>query len=114
TGILFITHDFGVVAEIADRIAVLRLGGLVESGPAEQILNQPRHPYTRALIAAVPALTPPPERPLTAAPVVLKATGLRKTFAARGGLLSGRRTAVAAVAGVGFELHQGETLGVVG
>ena len=114
TGILFITHDFGVVAEIADRIAVLRLGELVETGPADQVLNHPRHPYTRALIAAVPALTPPPERPMSDAPVVLAARGLRKTFAARGGWLSGRRKAVAAVDDVSFELRQGETLGVVG
>ncbi|SEH88531.1 ABC transporter ATP-binding protein [Paracoccus alkenifer] len=114
TGILFITHDFGVVAEIADRIAVLRLGELVESGPAEQILNHPSHPYTRALIAAVPALTPPAHKDLSAAPVVLRAQGLAKTFAARGGLLSGRRQAVTAVRDLSFELRQGETLGVVG
>ena len=114
TGILFITHDFGVVAEIADRIAVLRLGELVETGPADQILNHPRHPYTQALIAAVPALTPPPQRAKSDAPVVLSARGLQKTFAARGGLLSGRRKAVVAVADLGFDLRRGETLGVVG
>ncbi|MDO5603645.1 MAG: ABC transporter ATP-binding protein [Paracoccus sp. (in: a-proteobacteria)] len=115
TGILFITHDFGVVAEIADRIAVLRLGELVESGPAEQILNAPRHPYTRALIAAVPALTPPPPAHIPAdAPVMLEARGLSKTFAARGGFLSGRRQAVTAVRDLSFSLRRGETLGVVG
>src|SRR5690606_17027730 len=63
TGILFITHDFGVVAEIADRVAVLRLGELVEEGPAEEVLNRPQHPYTQALIASVPALVPPPHKP---------------------------------------------------
>ncbi|WP_312526339.1 ABC transporter ATP-binding protein [Paracoccus sp. (in: a-proteobacteria)] len=114
TGILFITHDFGVVAEIADRIAVLRLGELVEQGPAEQILNNPQHPYTRALISAVPALTPPPEKAQSQAPVVLKAEHLVKTFAARGGLLSGKRKAVTAVKDLSFELRRGETLGVVG
>ncbi|WP_313348749.1 ABC transporter ATP-binding protein [Paracoccus sp. (in: a-proteobacteria)] len=114
TGILFITHDFGVVAEIADRIAVLRLGDLVESGPAEQILNRPQHPYTRALIAAVPALAPPPEKPLSDAPVVLQSRHLKKTYAARGGLLLGRRKAVTAVKDLSFELRRGETLGVVG
>ncbi|MBB5222903.1 peptide/nickel transport system ATP-binding protein [Amaricoccus macauensis] len=114
TGILFITHDFGVVAEIADRIVVLRLGELVESGPADQILNRPQHPYTRALIAAVPALTPPPHKPLSDAPVVLRASNLRKSFAARGGLLSGRRNAVVAVKDLSFALRRGETLGVVG
>ena len=114
TGILFITHDFGVVAEIADRIAVLRLGDLVETGPAEQILNRPQHPYTRALIAAVPALTPPPEKPLSDAPVVLQSRNLKKTFAARGGFLSGKRKAVTAVKDLSFDLRRGETLGVVG
>ncbi|WP_333904283.1 ABC transporter ATP-binding protein, partial [Achromobacter insolitus] len=58
TAVLFITHDFGVVAEIADRVAVMQRGELVESGAAEQVLEHPRHPYTRALIAAVPPLAP--------------------------------------------------------
>lgn len=114
TGILFITHDFGVVAEIADRIAVLRLGELVEQGPAAQILGNPQHPYTRKLIAAVPSLRPPPAKPLSTEPVVLEARGLRKTFAARGGLLGGRRAPVIAVRDLSFQLRRGETLGVVG
>ncbi|MBN8962756.1 MAG: ABC transporter ATP-binding protein [Rhizobiales bacterium] len=114
TGILFITHDFGVVAEIADRIAVLRLGELVEQGPAKQILLNPQHPYTRKLIAAVPALTPPPEKPMSNEPVVLEAKDLRKTFAARGGFLSGKRKPVMAVKDLSFQLRRGETLGVVG
>ena len=113
-GVLFITHDFGVVAEIADRVAVLCKGEMVEQGPAAQVLNRPEHPYTQALIAAVPALTPPPVKPVTQAPVVLRGDGLRKTFAARGGLLTGRRKAVVAVKDLTFRLHQGETLGVVG
>ncbi|NSZ66133.1 ABC transporter ATP-binding protein (plasmid) [Agrobacterium tumefaciens] len=114
TGILFITHDFGVVAEIADRIAVLSLGELVEQGPADQILNNPQHPYTSKLIAAVPALTPPPEKAMSKEPVVLEAKALRKTFAARGGFLSGKRNPVIAVKDLTFELRRGETLGVVG
>ncbi|MEO9781855.1 MAG: ABC transporter ATP-binding protein [Sedimentitalea sp.] len=113
-GVLFITHDFGVVAEIADRVAVLCKGELVETGTTDEVLNHPQHPYTRALIAAVPALTPPPVKPVTAAPVVLKGTGLKKTFSARGGLLSGKRKAVTAVKDLTFQLHEGETLGVVG
>ena len=114
TGILFITHDFGVVAEIADRIAVLRLGEMVEQGPASQILLNPQHPYTQKLIAAVPALTPPPEKPVSNEPVVLEAKSLRKTFAARGGFLAGKRNPVMAVKDLSFELRRGETLGVVG
>jgi peptide/nickel transport system ATP-binding protein len=113
-GVLFITHDFGVVAEIADHVIVLRQGEVVEQGPADQVLNDPRHPYTQALIASVPDLVPPPPKPVTSLPLVLKGTGLRKTFAARGGLLTGKRKAVVAVKDLSFELHQGETLGVVG
>ncbi len=56
--VLFITHDFGVVAEIADRIAVMQRGRLVEHGPAERVLDAPHEPYTRTLLAAVPDLTP--------------------------------------------------------
>ncbi|MGB3435931.1 ATP-binding cassette domain-containing protein, partial [Achromobacter sp.] len=63
TAVLFITHDFGVVAEIADRVAVMQRGVLVESGAAQQVLEHPRHPYTRALIAAVPPLAPAAARP---------------------------------------------------
>lgn len=113
-GVLFITHDFGVVAEIADTVAVLCRGELVESGPTDDVLNRPQHPYTKALIGAVPALTPPPLKAATDSPIVLKGTGLKKTFAARGGLLSGKRKAVTAVKDLSFELRQGETLGVVG
>ncbi|MEP2921543.1 MAG: ABC transporter ATP-binding protein [Sulfitobacter sp.] len=113
-GVLFITHDFGVVAEIADHVIVLRKGEVVEQGSADQVLNNPHHPYTQALIASVPDLRPPAPKPVTTLPVVLKGTGLHKTFNARGGLLSGKRKAVVAVKDLSFTLHQGETLGVVG
>lgn len=113
-GVLFITHDFGVVAEIADRVSVLCRGVLVESGATDQVLNYPKHAYTKELISAVPALTPPPIKPLQESTVVLHVRGLRKTFSAKGGLLSGRRKAVTAVKELSFDLHQGETLGVVG
>lgn len=55
-GVIFITHDMGVVAEVADRVLVMLRGDKVESGPAQQIFDQPTHPYTRALLAAVPRL----------------------------------------------------------
>ena len=58
TAVLFITHDFGVVAEIADRVAVMQWGKVVESGETEQVLSRPRHPYTRMLIGSVPSLAP--------------------------------------------------------
>ena len=64
TAVLFITHDLGVVAEIADRIAVLQKGVLVEEGTADQVLGAPRHAYTQKLLAAVPSLTPPERPPL--------------------------------------------------
>ncbi|WHZ38158.1 ABC transporter ATP-binding protein [Sagittula sp. MA-2] len=113
-GVLFITHDFGVVAQIADHVVVLQQGEMVESGPASQVLNAPSHPYTKALIGSVPALIPPPPKSFEGAPVVLKGTHLKKTFAARGGFFSGKRRSVTAVNDLTFELRKGETLGVVG
>src|SRR5690606_38952419 len=114
TGVLFITHDFGVVAEIADRVAVLRQGELVEQGTAADVLNRPRHPYTQALIAAVPALRPPQPKSFSDAPAALRVAGLRKTFKPKRSLLGRRRNAVVAVDDVSFELRKGETLGIVG
>lgn len=113
-GILFITHDFGVVAEIADRVVVLRRGEMVEQGTTDQVLNRPQHAYTQALIASVPNLIPPTPKSFEGTPIVLRAEGLSKTFAARGGLVFARRKAVKAVDNVSFKLHRGETLGVVG
>ena len=111
TGVLFITHDFGVVAEIADRVAVMQAGRIVEQGPAAQVLNTPSHPYTKGLIAAVPHGAA--GRPAwVAAPDILRVTALRKTYS-RGGFLS-RRVSVPAVADADFSLGRGETLGVVG
>jgi peptide/nickel transport system ATP-binding protein len=112
TGVLFITHDFGVVAEIADRVAVLRLGDLVENGPAKQVLSAPAHPYTRLLIDAVPSIVPPqrPERPATEP--VLRIERLFKTYASGGWLRRGRE--VHAVQDVSIEIGRGETFGIVG
>ncbi|MGI9357085.1 MAG: ATP-binding cassette domain-containing protein, partial [Rhizobiaceae bacterium] len=115
TGVLFITHDFGVVADIADRVAVMQHGKLVETGTADEVLNNPQHPYTQALIAAVPSLMPRPPRDQSAHPV-LQIDGLVKTFRSGGGILGfggGERT-VKAVNDVTLELRHGETLGIVG
>ena len=62
TAVMFITHDFGVVAEIADRVVVMQHGVIVEQGTATDVLNRPQHAYTRQLIAAVPPLKAPPPR----------------------------------------------------
>ena len=61
---LFISHDLAVVGQIADRIAVMRDGEMVEDGPALEVLTRPRHPYTQALLAAAPTMTTPRDRPL--------------------------------------------------
>ena len=112
TGVLFITHDFGVVAEIAHRVAVLRRGELVELGTRDDVLRRPQHDYTRMLIASVPGLTPH-ERPVDpAAPVILATRGLAKTYVAGGWFR--KRAAVAAAADVSLEVRRGQTLGIVG
>ena len=112
TGVLFITHDFGVVAEIADRVAVMEQGRVVETGPAAEVLDRPRHPYTRALIAAVPALAPRKPRPVASEPL-MKVEGLVKIYKKRG-LFGGSGREVRAVDEIGFTLQRGETLGIVG
>ena len=112
TGVLFITHDFGVVAEIADRVAVLRLGDLVETKSKADLLAKPEHAYTKMLIASVPSITPRARTLDAAAPIVLKTVALAKTYAS-GGFLAKKREVYAA-ADVSFELRRGQTLGIVG
>jgi peptide/nickel transport system ATP-binding protein len=125
--VLLISHDLSVVARLADDVCVMRDGEIVEQGPVDQVLHQPRHPYTRALLDAVPsehtkgtrlsgasssvvvpaAGTPAWSRPAGARPV-LAATDLVKRFRGPDGV---DRTVVDRVS---FELHAGETLGIVG
>jgi peptide/nickel transport system ATP-binding protein len=112
TAVLFITHDFGVVAETADRVAVLQHGVLVEQGTAEEVLTRPQHPYTRRLLAAVPSLTPPAPKNLAGEPISLKVDGLTKTYGGRGLFRKGRE--VQAADAVSFDIRRGETLGLVG
>jgi len=111
TGVLFITHDFGVVAEIADRVVVMRHGRVVESGPAQVVLSRPEHAYTRALIAAVPSLTPHEPRGRAGASV-LTATGLTKIYRTGGPFARGH--AVEAVKAVDLHVDAGEIVGIVG
>jgi peptide/nickel transport system ATP-binding protein len=111
TGILFITHDFGVVAEVADRVAVMKHGELVELGRTEEVLKSPQHEYTRSLIEAVPSLHPRPVR-AQKTESLLEVRELQKVFRS-GGLLLGART-VHALKGVSLSLARGTTLGIVG
>jgi peptide/nickel transport system ATP-binding protein len=111
-GVLFITHDFGVVAEIAHRVAVLREGRLVELGEKLEVLQKPRHEYTRMLIRAVPTLQPHARPARPDAPVVLQTRSLSKTYVARGWFGGGRE--VRAADDVSLEVRKGQTLGIVG
>ena len=111
TAVLFITHDFGVVADIADTVAVLQKGVLVESGAVDAVLRTPSHPYTQGLIAAVPRLVAPVGRAASAEPFVIQARRVEKVYASRG-LFGGRVTR--ALDHVDIELRRGETLGLVG
>jgi peptide/nickel transport system ATP-binding protein len=112
TGVLFITHDFGVVAEVAHRVAVLRLGDMAEIGPKEQVLKRPTHDYTKMLMASVPTLHVPERTLDDAAPVVLKVAGLSKTYDSKSWF--GKRRVVHAAQDVSFEIRRGRTLGIVG
>lgn len=114
--VMFITHDFGVVADIADRVIVMEKGKLVEQGPASRVLAAPEHPYTQRLIASVPRLREADqqqEQQEVEAPVILKVEGLNKTYRATSGLFGSKRV-VPAVQDASFELRRGRTLGVVG
>jgi peptide/nickel transport system ATP-binding protein len=111
--VMFITHDFGVVAEIADRVIVMEKGNLVEQGPADVVLNTPAHPYTKRLIAAVPRMTAQDREGAADTPVVLEVANLSKTYRTSGGFFSKGRT-MRAVNDVSFSIRKARTLGVVG
>src|SRR5580765_3360769 len=83
TGVMFITHDFGVVAEVAHRVVVMQSGRIVEMGLRDDILRRPRSDYTRMLIASVPSLKPPARTAKTGA-VALATERLSKTYSTRG------------------------------
>ena len=113
---IVVSHDFAVVSHLADSVAVMHRGLIVEQGPIEAVLRNPQHPYTRLLLDAVktvhtrgrgkPAL--PPAKPYSAATPVLTVEGLTKAFLGPDGK---KRTAVS---NVSFALHPGETIGIVG
>ena len=109
---LFITHDLNIVRKIADRVCVMQKGEIVEQGGAEETFLNPRHAYTKALLAAEPKPDPAPAAP--DAEMVVSADALKVHFPIKRGVL--RRTVgfVKAVDGVSVEIRRGETLGVVG
>jgi peptide/nickel transport system ATP-binding protein len=109
--VLLITHDFGVVADMADTVAVMRHGRVVESGDTKTVLGNPSHSYTRALIAAVPR-GECRLMPAQAGAALIKVDHLAKRFH-RGGFLS-RTPPVTALDDVSLTLSRGETLGIVG
>ena len=133
--VMYITHDMGVVAEVAHRVAVMYRGELVEQSDVVEVFARPRHPYTRALLAAVPTLgemqgrdlparfdvvdahgqlVPAPGGARAPGEPVLEVQGLTTRFPVRGGVLRRVRRNVHAVEHVSFELRAGETLGLVG
>ncbi|WP_018719541.1 ABC transporter ATP-binding protein [Arhodomonas aquaeolei] len=111
--VMFITHDFGVVAEIADRVAVMQEGRCVEIGTADEVLNRPQHPYTRELIAAVPHYIEHRDAFNREGEPLLDAQNVRKVFSLGGGFLRRGRELVAAD-DVSLTIHPGETVGIVG
>lgn len=112
TGVMFITHDFGVVAEIADRVIVMQHGKVVEQGTADDVIGKPQHPYTKMLMASVPSLTPPVREAVDRERPALSARNLNKTYGSGGWFKRGRE--VHAAQNVELVVHRGETLGVVG
>ncbi|MET0905644.1 MAG: ABC transporter ATP-binding protein [Tardiphaga sp.] len=113
TAVLFITHDMGVVADIADRVAVMRQGRLVETGELKQILRHPQMDYTRNLLSSVPSLVPRAARAEAGFnPVVLEANELGKVYRERSFI--GKPREVHAAKDVTLTLRKGRTLGIVG
>ena len=112
TGVLFITHDFGVVADIADRVVVMQTGKVVEEGETERLLKSPQHPYTRMLISSVPSLTPRHRETAEKNRIVLSTRDLNKVYGGGGFFQKARE--VHAAKDVTLDVRRGETLGIVG
>ena len=119
TAILFITHDFGVVSQMADHLAVMKLGKIVESGPVKQLINNPQHDYSKKLLAALPENLPRDAKTHDSEHVkgdspLLDLQGVQVYFPIKKGVL--RRTVdhVRAVDGIDLKIPKGQILSLVG
>lgn len=114
-GILFITHDFGVVSEIADKLAVMKEGCIVESGTVQELIRQPQHDYTKKLLAALPEnLQKPARTSAVSDKTVLQVKDLKVHFPVKKGVLRHTVDHIRAVDGVDLELKAGQILALVG
>jgi len=118
-GVIFITHNFGVVAELADRLTAMKSGEVVEQGGLERVFYEPQHPYTQRLLSLIPRLPDPsnitlkPEKPLSKEPVI-EVRDLSMEFPTKSNWLGKPIETLRAVDGVSFQIDRGETFGVVG
>jgi peptide/nickel transport system ATP-binding protein len=110
--VLFITHDMGVVADIADEVLVMNQGRAVEYGTRDAVLRNPQADYTKMLLAAVPGMTPPLARPAPQGQPLLRGQDVSKTYVARDWL--GRQRLTHALQAASVAVSAGETVGVVG
>jgi peptide/nickel transport system ATP-binding protein len=111
-GLILITHDLAVVADLADHLAIMNAGRVVEAGATRDVLTQMRHPYTRALFAA--SSHQPVRRPRIARKTLLQVEGVVREYPLPRKGLFARHDTFCAVKGVSFELRRGESLGLVG
>lgn len=112
TAVLFITHDMGVVAEIADRVCVMCNGEIVEHGRIRQVLTQPQQEYTKDLLSSVPSLIPRAARESQGRDPIIQVRNLGMTY--KSGSIFKRKPGVKASSEVTFDLQPGRTLGIVG
>jgi microcin C transport system ATP-binding protein len=111
-GLILISHDLGMVAKVADHIAVMREGVVVEQGLKSEVLQRPSHPYTKTLVEAEPSGAPHPIQ--ADAPIILTAEKIRVAFQQKKRLFQRRQPDFEAVKDISLTLKQGETLGIVG